>query len=683
MGGSGALAAIATCALAAAGSRRSSSSSSSAIPERWKDFESWQKDMGVSYKSEAHALAHYPAWVENDDTIRAHNAEADMHGYELGHSVWSAHTWNQFQEAVSLRRRGADLEERKSRRSFQSVGLHRAGDFKGHTRVGTSEGGGKGGESRHRSTSTARMAMDLGNRNSNVPAEVDWVTAGAVSPIQDQDKCGSCWAFSAAGAIEGAYFVESGDLIPLSVQELVSCDYGPDAGHFADAACRGGLPDNAFGWTGAVAGGLCSGEDYPYVSGDGQYYECQAAKCTARVTITGFVDVKSRDELALMDAVAQQPVSVAVEASEYIFMLYKAGVMDSLRCGRKLDHAVLAVGYGTDPATGKLYWKIKNSWGTSWGEDGYMRLRRGRNMCGIALLPSYPTGAQLVPAPVSTALNLSTPCNAPVEGDVKMTAYPSGTLLLFTRGEWHTMCADTSSAEMAGVACASLGYASASLLTNKPGPGHWPMAPGRICAGTEAGVGLCGVVPIEPGDMCAESPSTMAAYVRCFGVQKGRGQVSAAASKCGTSGWGGHSIRDMLQAIGDAPGAPAPAQERHYKRHPARYTVITLFVLVGVLIFATLCGPLTSHGGGAPEAGRRLKPAAAAFADTVPPVRGMAGAPVGVSDAAREAGDASVNTAAPGWTGSQLGVLPPAAGSEGINAVTDAQGRPLRLPLPR
>jgi hypothetical protein len=236
---------------------------------------------------------------------------------------------------------------------------------------------------------------------------VDWVSKGAVTPVKNQGQCGSCWAFSTTGAVEGAYFTASGKLLSLSEEDLVQCDHNGDQG------CNGGLMDHAFDWV--KKNGICSEEDYPYTSGGGKRGQCRSPRCSSIVTVTGHVDVDSGDEDALKSAVAKQPVSVAIEADKSAFQLYKGGVLDSKGCGKQLDHGVLLVGYGTD--AGKDYWKVKNSWGASWGEEGYIRLSRGNNMCGIAQQPSYPTGA--TPSPPGPAPGPSPPPSppAPPAGD--------------------------------------------------------------------------------------------------------------------------------------------------------------------------------------------------------------------------------------------------------------------------
>lgn len=166
--------------------------------------------------------------------------------------------------------------------------------------------------------------------------------------------------------------------------------------HSGDSGCQGGLMDNAFGWV--ESNGLCAEGDYPYTSGGGVRGTCRSPKCTPIVKVSGIVDVPANDEDALKAAVAKQPVSVAIEADKVAFQLYKGGVLDSTKCGQQLDHGVLVVGYGTEG--GADYWTVKNSWGASWGEAGFIRLARGKNMCGVAKQASFPTGATgMAPGP--------------------------------------------------------------------------------------------------------------------------------------------------------------------------------------------------------------------------------------------------------------------------------------------
>jgi len=210
------------------------------------------------------------------------------------------------------------------------------------------------------------------------PTSVDWRSKGAVTPIKDQGQCGSCWAFSTTGSVEGAYQIANDNLISLSEQQLVDCSKNGNQG------CNGGLMDTAFEYI--IQKGITSEDAYPYTARDGS---CK--KFTAEVKISGYTDVAPNNENALQTAVAIGPVSVAIEADQACFQFYSSGILDNAACGTQLDHGVLAVGYGTLSSTN--YWIVKNSWGTSWGESGYIRMVRNKNQCGIAEMPSYPTGA--------------------------------------------------------------------------------------------------------------------------------------------------------------------------------------------------------------------------------------------------------------------------------------------------
>ena len=152
--------------------------------------------------------------------------------------------------------------------------------------------------------------------------------------------------------------------------------------------------DNAFQWI--ETNGLCAEDAYPYTAGGGTAGACKKT-CTPVVTVTKYTDVTKGDEDALKDAVTKQPVSIAVDASGSQWQLYKSGVFNHPTCGTELDHGVLLVGYGVQAGTD--YWKIKNSWGATWGLEGYMHMQSGANMCGIANSASYPKAKAMGPAP--------------------------------------------------------------------------------------------------------------------------------------------------------------------------------------------------------------------------------------------------------------------------------------------
>ncbi|GJZ74144.1 senescence-specific cysteine protease SAG39-like protein [Tanacetum coccineum] len=218
-----------------------------------------------------------------------------------------------------------------------------------------------------------------------VPSSMDWRTKGAVTPIKDQGQCGCCWAFSAVAAMEGITQLKTGKLISLSEQELVDCDTSG-----VDQGCEGGLMDNAFDFI-VSNKGLTTESNYPYKGVDGT---CNSnEKSNNAATITGHEDVPANSESALLKAVASQPVSVAIDASGSDFQFYSSGVFTG-ECGTELDHGVTAVGYGTSD-DGTKYWLVKNSWGTSWGQEGYIMMERDvdakEGICGIAMQASYPT----------------------------------------------------------------------------------------------------------------------------------------------------------------------------------------------------------------------------------------------------------------------------------------------------
>jgi len=217
----------------------------------------------------------------------------------------------------------------------------------------------------------------------SLPTEVDWVAKGAVTPVKNQGQCGSCWAFSTTGSVEGAWFIKTGNLVSLSEQQLVDCSAAE-----GNQGCNGGIMDNGFQYI-IKNGGLCTEASYAYTG----VTDSSCSKCTEAAKISSFVDVTQKSTQALMVAVAQQPVSVAVEADGSDWQFYTSGVLTDA-CGVNLDHGVLVVGYGTDSILGD-YWKVKNSWGPAWGDSGYIRIGRGSKFdangeCGILMDPSYP-----------------------------------------------------------------------------------------------------------------------------------------------------------------------------------------------------------------------------------------------------------------------------------------------------
>jgi len=279
-------------------------------------------------------------WESNLKYIQRHNLEYDngVHSYSLGMNVFGDLTFEEFKAAYL----GAKLVRRNN---------------------------------------TAATTYLSPENVKDLPDSVDWRTKGYVTGVKNQAQCGSCWAFSATGSLEGQYFRKTGTLESFSEQQLVDC-----SGDFGNMGCNGGLMDQAFDYIQKF--GIERESAYPYTARDGQcHYD--ASKVVTKVT--GHVDIPTGNEAKLKEAVATVgPVSVAIDASHLSFQFYRSGVYNERSCSSsQLDHGVLAAGYGTED--NKAYWLVKNSWGATWGQKGYIFMSRDKNnQCGIATAASYP-----------------------------------------------------------------------------------------------------------------------------------------------------------------------------------------------------------------------------------------------------------------------------------------------------
>lgn len=297
-------------------------------------------------------------WMDNDKYIEYINSLNKT--YRLGHNKYSAMNQDEFMELMGFKANTESLRYflRGSSKNYST-------DF-----IGT------------------------------VPTSVDWRNKGAVTPVKDQGQCGSCWSFSNTGALEGAYYNKYNKLMSFSEQELVDCSNIKNGG--PNMGCNGGQIAQTMDWIGKN-GGLCMESDYPYTSGvttTGGTCNSKSCPVVSGTKVTSHTDVAVNSDNAMMSALAIQPVSVGIEADQRAFQLYSSGVFTD-SCGTNIDHAVLLVGYGHDDASNLDYYILKNSWGTSWGDQGYLYLGKGtdgsgktynegKGQCGVLMMGAYP-----------------------------------------------------------------------------------------------------------------------------------------------------------------------------------------------------------------------------------------------------------------------------------------------------
>lgn len=264
------------------------------------------------------------------------------------------------------------------------------------------------------------------------PAKMDWREKGVVTEVKDQGSCGSCWAFSAIGNVESMWALAGNPLVRLSEEQLVSCDD-------VDGGCNGGLMDQAFQWLlDNTEGVIYTEESYPYASGSGYSQPCKANGVVPGAVINGYAMVDQNEDVIAAFLSTNGPLSIAVDASA--FMSYTGGVLTACDA-TQLNHGVLLVGY--DDSAEVPYWIIKNSWGESWGEEGYIRVRKGTNECMMSdfvitarvsdePLPPPPTSGP-TPEPGTMAAVRST-CNSYTCGDCTEEVYPTNTCVGISSG---------------------------------------------------------------------------------------------------------------------------------------------------------------------------------------------------------------------------------------------------------
>jgi C1A family cysteine protease len=299
-------------------------------------FNNWKAEHGKSYTSIEQEELRFEIFMQNHESITAHNADSTQ-TYTMAHNSFSDYSPEEFKSMYT---------------GYVPQEGHKSG------------------------------ADNVHEIKEDAPASKDWRTTGKVTAVKNQGQCGSCWAFSTTGSIEAANLIKNGGSASdkaniISEQELVDCSR-------ANAGCNGGLMDLGFQFVkNQGAGGDDLENSYPYKARNGRCVKQKGVP--SKIQVTSYTDVTSGSEDALANAIGTHgPVSVAIEADQRAFQFYNGGVLTS-GCGQNLDHGVLAVGY-TDE-----YFIVKNSWGPSWGEEGYIKIGRGKNLCGIANQASYPT----------------------------------------------------------------------------------------------------------------------------------------------------------------------------------------------------------------------------------------------------------------------------------------------------
>ncbi|WOL02088.1 low-temperature-induced cysteine proteinase-like [Canna indica] len=345
------------CLLPAEFSIAGYASGSNATEHGFQLFEQWRIVHNKVYKHPAEKVRRFENFLKNLEYVLDHNSRRSSSSSSQNHAVGL----NKF----------ADLSNEEFRAKYMSR-IPKSRDM--------------------RVNKSGDIGLDWRQESCEAPRSLDWRKKGVVTAVKDQGDCGSCWAFSSTGAMEGINAITTGDLISLSEQELVDCDK-------TNEGCEGGYMDYAFEWV-ISNGGIDTELNYPYTGKDGK---CNIYKEETKVvTIDDYQDVKPNDD-AVLCAVVKQPVSVGIDASSLDFQLYTGGIYDGACSSNPddIDHAVLIVGYGSQ---GDIdYWIVKNSWGTSWGMQGYIYIRRNTGLpygvCAINAMASYPTKQGTSPPP--------------------------------------------------------------------------------------------------------------------------------------------------------------------------------------------------------------------------------------------------------------------------------------------
>jgi C1A family cysteine protease len=339
-------------------------------------FSNWIHNFEIKLENDAHRDRVFSNWLENDKYIQTSNSQNKT--YVLEHNQFSGMNDEEFSGYLGYSNFLTSNREKIENKIDEVKCLSQCvKDFDKSHKLDT--------------VSCVKSCLD-DHKMQSLASSVNWVEKGGVTPVKNQGQCGSCWSFSTTGALEGAYYVAHGKLDSFSEQQLVDCDTRKNGGK--DMGCNGGLMDNAFKWI-EKNGGLCLEDDYTYSSGTTKSAGTCETTCSvvSDSDIQSYVDVNANSDDDMMAALNKQPVSIAIQADQKDFQLYNSGVFTG-SCGTKLDHGVLVVGYGSED--GSDYYLVKNSWGTTWGDQGYIKLGRGSEynkgagQCGMLMQGSYP-----------------------------------------------------------------------------------------------------------------------------------------------------------------------------------------------------------------------------------------------------------------------------------------------------
>jgi len=301
-------------------------------------WEEWTKQYNKIFQSEEAKKNSFDQWKINNDFIERHNAEfkEGVHSFLTGHNKYSDLSSEEFATI-----KGINAEQQEDKQDASNFEL----------------------------------------QGQNPADTVDWRDKGCLNAVQDQGQCGCCYAFSAVCGIEAQFYLKYGKLVKLSEQNVVDCSskYGNQGGN-------GGTMDNVFRYVKAN-GGIDTEQSYPYMAKAGH---CSFNPANSAATVSGFTDIPQGDENALTQAIGTiGPVCIGIDASQKSFQLYQSGIYYDEKCSQTPDHAVVAVGYGSE--NGQDYYIVRNSWGTTWGEQGYVKMARNRDdAAGIASMASYP-----------------------------------------------------------------------------------------------------------------------------------------------------------------------------------------------------------------------------------------------------------------------------------------------------